>query len=210
MKFNFVYIYRKQLAKVIAIILFIAITFVVYYVKKDESRDSWSLVAENDGNTASDEHEIQGGEAALHIIVDIDGEVLKPSVYILPLDSRIYEAVEAAGGLTDDADTRHINLAAPLEDGTKLYIPSKKQDEEKVESRYFIESSTQSSSDLINLNKADSSLLQQLPRIGPSTAEKILCYRNEYGGFKTKEELMNVSGIGQKTYESLKNLITVE
>ncbi len=210
MIFKFFYIHKKQLAKVIALVIFIAIIFAVYFVKNAEKEDDWSLVSADVEKSGID---IQNSEESIDIIVDVDGEIVNPSVYILPFGSRIYEAIKEAGGLTVDADTRHINLAAVLEDGTKLYIPTKKQEEDiskAIESHYFISTEGSSDGNLINLNNADSSSLQQLPRIGPSTAEKIISYRKEYGRFKTKEELMNVSGIGEKTYESLKNLVTVE
>ncbi|HPO04183.1 MAG TPA: helix-hairpin-helix domain-containing protein [Bacillota bacterium] len=158
------------------------------------------------------------------IVVDVSGEVRDPSVYLLPNGSRVYEAVEAAGGLTAEADTRNTNLAAPLKDGTKLYIPSRKDldAEQKATgelpgSRYINSgeainnaSITSLKNGLININTADSAELQKLTGIGPVTAGKIIAYRNEFGSFKTTEELLNVNGIGEKTFARLKNNIVTE
>lgn len=156
------------------------------------------------------------------IVVDVAGEVSEPAVYVLPIGTRIYQAIEAAGGLTKDADTSSTNLAAVLSDATKLYIPSKKEIRmietktgEKASDPYIGGSTATTSKNdtattLVNLNTATSAQLQELPGVGPSTADKILSYRKEYGSFKTKEELMNVSGIGEKTFDKLKDSITVE
>lgn len=146
------------------------------------------------------ENSSNGGE----VIVDIAGEVVKPDVYVLPNGSRLYEAIEMAGGLTEAADTRNTNLAECIIDGTKIYIPTEKEAEEEIKKSFELKCG------LININSADSSELQKLTGVGPSTAEKIITYRNEYGRFKSIEELKNVNGIGDKTFAKLKNLIVVE
>ncbi len=138
------------------------------------------------------------------LVVDIAGQVVNPAVYILPAGSRLYEAIEMAGGLTEAADTRNTNLAEFVLDSSKIYIPSEKELELEVTK------ALEEKSGLININTADSSQLQRLTGVGPSTAEKIINYRKEYGGFKTIEDIKNVSGIGEKTFEKLKNLIVVE
>lgn len=224
MNFRFINLQNRQLIKVIAVILLIGITLVVFCVKKSEENEGWISVSKE----ASEEAEGSGSaettasaEQDVQIIVDIAGQVEKPSVYILPAGSRVYEGIEAAGGLTEKADTRFLNLAASLADGTKLYIPSEEEAKETENavpekekssggSSFYMDMGVSAGDSLINLNTADSSELQKLPRIGPATAEKIIAYRKEFGKFKQKEELMNVSGIGEKTFESLKNLITVE
>ena len=126
--------------------------------------------------------------------------------------------------MTEHADTRNTNLAAPLTDGMKLYIPSKKdvaaeqkRTGESPGSRYIngntalqAGSSSGTENRLININTAGSEELQKLTGVGPSTAGKIIAYRNEFGKFNKIEELMNVSGIGEKTFAKLKNAITTE
>jgi competence protein ComEA len=214
---------RKLLYKVITGVIFLVITFAVFVIKNNNSNDDWYTASKEN----STEETVSGSgiensndKSMENIVVDIAGEVNQPSVYILPQGSRVYEGIDAAGGLTNEADTRTINLAAELSDGIKLYIPSKDEvdvmenrGEVPIENNTFgintnVSSSTSNS--IININTASKEELQKLPRIGPSMAEKIISYRNEYGRFKKKEELKNVSGIGEKTYEKLMNMITVE
>jgi len=154
------------------------------------------------------------------IVVHITGAVKKEGVYTLNENSRITDAVNEAGGLTDDADMSKINLAYVLEDGVKIKIPSKndKEDEsvneETTELEEIVEniseSNTESENSIININKATQTELESLPGIGPSIALKIINYRNENGKFSSIEDLKNVSGIGESKYENIKNLISVK
>lgn len=149
-----------------------------------------------------------------YIIVDISGEVVNPMVIELPAGSRIQDAISGAGGLTKNADISTVNRAEKLEDGTKILIPSKNET-----SNGNISSSESSSgsastnikenNNRVNINKADSEELRTLDGVGPAMAERIITYRNENGSFKTIEDLKNVSGIGDKTFEKLKNNICV-
>lgn len=144
------------------------------------------------------------------IVIDVAGEVVNPSIYMLPEGSRIYQAIDAAGGLSSKADTSLVNLAAVLYDGTKLYIPKKNEQATVIQtSGSSGPASVPGEPGLINLNTADSTELQKLSGVGPATAEKILTYRREYGGFNKIEDLMNVSGIGEKTFAKLKSQICV-
>jgi competence protein ComEA len=154
--------------------------------------------------------EIESGE----IIVDVGGAVVTPGVYTLVSGSRVFEAIESAGGLTDEADTKDINQAAEMADGDRIYVPSHKE----VKDGYVggSDSGLQASSGSIpggsskvNINTADSTGLQVLSGVGPATAEKIIDYRNSNGKFTSIEKLKNVSGIGEKTYLKLKDHICV-
>ena len=121
---------------------------------------------------------------------------------MLPEGSRAWEAVEAAGGLADEAWEAAVNLAAVLQDGEKLYIPAMGESvAEEIE---------QADSGLINLNTADSDRLQTLPGIGESRAADILSYREKSGGFRSVEEIMQVPGIKESIYEKIKDRITVD
>lgn len=149
-----------------------------------------------------------------YIIVDISGEVVNPMVIELPAGSRIQDAISGAGGLTKNADISTVNRAEKLEDGTKILIPSKNETSDGNISSS--ESSSDSAStnnnknnNRVNINKADSEELRTLDGVGPAMAERIITYRNENGSFKTIEDLKNVSGIGDKTFEKLKNNICV-
>jgi competence protein ComEA len=197
----------------------------------EEMRQSSDVITVDENYISQDSEELDSNTSGTAvdkstfkdtIIVEIAGEVIRPSVYVLPSGSRIYQGIEAAGGLNEQADTRDTNLAASMTDGMKVYIPSKKEVEEiekntgSTAGDGYIGGSTASTATStsktlqINLNNADKNQLQQLTGVGPATAEKIINYRTEYGPFKRKEELMNVSGIGEKTYEKLKDFITVE
>lgn len=138
--------------------------------------------------------------------VDISGCVKKPGIYKIERDTRLFQVIELAGGLTKNADYDGFNQAEHIQDGDKIIIPSKESGEENSASS----GSAPSSSDgKININRADSTELQEIPGVGPSTAEKIISYREEHGRFRSKEELMEISGIGEKTYEKMKDKITI-
>lgn len=141
------------------------------------------------------------------VIVHITGAVPRPGVYALPQGARIQDAVSAAGGFLAEAEKEGINLAALLEDGEQLEIP-------------YIEGASPvlttpvpevitSTTELIDINTASSAELESLPGIGPTTAGKIIAYREQNGPFVRKEDIINVSGIGPGTYERIKDLITV-
>ena len=141
------------------------------------------------------------------VIVHITGAVPRPGVYALPEGSRVQDAIAAAGGFLAEAERTDINLAALLVDGEKLDIP-------------FIEGGSPvlatpgptviaATTELIDINTASQSELETLPGIGPTTAQKIIEYREQNGAFVSIEELINVSGIGPGLYERIKDLITV-
>ncbi len=143
------------------------------------------------------------------IIVDISGAVNHPGVYELPIGSRVQDAIEAAGGLQPEAFTESLNLAAPLYDGSKVLIPVLPQVvEQPDEGGTPLESQPQTIFP-ININTATLEQLIELPGIGEVKAQAIIDYRNANGPFTNPEQIMNVRGIGQATYEAIKDLITV-
>ena len=143
----------------------------------------------------------------------IDGCVNKPGVYPFKKEDRIKDIVEIAGGFTKDADKKSVNLAMKLKDEMKIYIPSKsetsKAQNNDTENSQIVTIKDSNSGNLVNINTADSNKLQTLPGIGPSKAKKIIEFR-EKNQFKKIEEIKNVDGIGDKTFESLKSLITID
>jgi competence protein ComEA len=155
------------------------------------------------------------------IRVFVNGQVAAPAVYELPPQSIVEQAVEAAGGFTAEANTAMVNLAQALNDGAQVYIPAL---DEVVDGPVTVvrdaASSTTSSDDAsggttgagqpININTATAAELDELPGIGPSTAQKILDHRNENGPFATIEAIMDVSGIGEAKFDQIRELITVE
>lgn len=146
-----------------------------------------------------------GVQETATIFVDIGGAVKTPMLAELPEDSRVEDAITAAGGLTEESDLSGINRAEFLEDGQKIYIPSLEED--NGDGADF--SKWEESSAKVNINTADSTTLQTLNGVGPATAEKIIDYRNDNGRFRRLEDLKNVSGIGDKTYDKLKDDITI-
>lgn len=139
----------------------------------------------------------------------VTGGVNSPGVYQIPVESRISDAISAAGGFNANAATDVLNLAEKVSDGQKIYVPL---NNENQISQSDINSKSQAKTEpqnLININIADSDLLSTLPGIGLIKAEDIIAYRNVYGPFLSVDELMNVNGIGPANYEKIKDLVTL-
>lgn len=147
--------------------------------------------------------------------VHVIGAVLRPGLYAFVDGSRVQDAITAAGGLMSDANLEGINLAAALEDGQQLIIPSGGGGVAAAEptAGFRVLPSTDStatpSGDLVNINTASAEVLAELPGIGPTTAQRIVDYRTENGPFVRIEDLTNVAGIGPATFDSIRTLITV-
>ncbi len=154
-------------------------------------------------------------EAAVpqEIIVDVKGAVMAPGVYTLSTHHRVIDAVEKAGGFNQEAEQKAVNLAKVLEDQMVIYIP--KAGEEGVQLSPLNEAAVnsaepaESGGGLVNINQAEKEVLMTLKGIGNSKADSILSYREENGSFQTIEDIKNVSGIGEATFENLKDSITV-
>lgn len=147
------------------------------------------------------------------IVVYVCGEVQKEGVVTLPVGSRIYQAIEMAGGVTEEAEASWLNLAEVLTDGVRIYVPGK---EEVSEGKLAIPEGTgnstgisEASDGLVNLNQASKEELMTLPGIGEAKAEAILQYRTEHGTFSSIDEIKNISGIKDGVFEKIKDKITV-
>lgn len=145
------------------------------------------------------------------ILVDVKGAVKAPGVYSLLLDDRVIDAITIAGGYTAEADSTHINHAQKLVDEMVIYVPKIGEDisGEQVTTVSSSAASGQASSGKLNLNAATEAELTTLPGIGPAKAQAILEYREQNGRFKSVDDLKNVSGIGEKTFEKLKEFIEI-
>ena len=141
----------------------------------------------------------------VEITVHLIGAVNKPGIYHLPEGSRVYELLELAGGVSLEADQQSINQARPLFDGEQVYIAAAETGAEPGERV----TATEHSSGKININTAGAAELTTLPGIGDVRAGQIVAHREKNGYFKDPRELMDVSGIGGKIYETLADLITV-
>lgn len=141
------------------------------------------------------------------VIVYITGAVPRPGVYALPQGARVQDAISAAGGFLAEAEKSQINLARLLEDGEKLDIAYIEGASPVIPTPG--EEIIASTTELIDINTASQAELESLPGIGPTTARKIIEYRETNGPFINAEDIINVSGIGPGTYERIKDLITV-
>lgn len=134
------------------------------------------------------------------IYVHVAGSVKSPGIYQLDSGTRVYDAVLAAGGFTAKANQASVNMARALNDGEQLIISS-------GNGSVIPQGNVVSS--LISLNQASSSQLEDLPGVGPALAGRIVDWRTANGGFKAKEDLLNVAGIGDKLFASVKDLVTL-
>lgn len=189
---------NKDLLIKVAVTAFVVIAaFFVFVMKSDNDPGEEVIETETLNNITE--------EASAVIYVDIGGEVNNPMLAQLKDGSRVDDAIKAAGGTTENADLTDINRAAFVEDGEKIYIPAKPEFEESADGNY-----TQVYSDgKININTADAVELQELDGVGPATADKIIEYREQNGRFSSAEDIKNVSGIGEKTFEKMKDDIKV-
>ncbi|WP_051258417.1 helix-hairpin-helix domain-containing protein [Atopococcus tabaci] len=199
-----------------AVVAFIGLLFIGLQLLSKENMDEEQMVhllesmyAESSETITEEEDEAeentQDEESVL--FVDIKGEVKEPGVYEMQEGDRIQDVVQKAGGFTSEADETMINLALRLTDQMMVYIP-RIGEETNIPVLPQL-SSEDDASKKVNLNTADVSELTTLNGIGEKKAEKIIQYREENGSFKTIEDLKSVSGIGDKTFESLKEFISV-
>lgn len=198
------------------IVFLIIIVSGVFYINRDSSKDTvvTSSVLEDKTQLGTNESVSEGEEqedSEEEIGVYICGAVKNPGVYTLKKDTRLADALSLAGGTIPEADLDRINLAKKLTDEEKVYIPKKgeKIEEEQVTGTSSMNQGT-SISGKVNINTATTAELDTLPGIGPSYAQRIIDYRNKNGGFKDIEEVKNVSGIGDKRFENIKDMITVD
>ncbi|MGM0874337.1 MAG: helix-hairpin-helix domain-containing protein [Bacillota bacterium] len=194
-------------------ILVALISYYYYYFIKDssssvliranEEEEPLVLAGKEEPFTETTEEEID--ESTL--VIDIKGAIVHPGVYEMQSGARVHQLIKEAGGLNDDADELAINLAAPLEDGMVIYIPKKG---EIKENPLTMPTGQEENQEKVNINLATSDELQTLTGIGPSKAEAIITYREENGPFKAPEGLLEVSGIGEKSLEKMKEEITIK
>ena len=143
------------------------------------------------------------------ITVDVKGAVKSPGIYDLPVGSRVHDAVQKAGGLTEEADSKSLNLAQKISDEALVYVPTKGEEAASQQATSGTSPST-SKDKKVNLNKASLEELKQVKGLGGKRAQDIIDHREANGKFKSVDELKKVSGIGAKTIEKLKDYVTVD
>ena len=227
--------------KIILVILIFVVTGIIfimlynYFYKTDEALDTLMNLSENEVN--GEEVGIENSnnnkdtksladrigfakDSKDYIEIHMIGEVNKPGVVKLEKGSRIIDAIEEAGGYTENADLSKINLAYILDDGIQVSVPNFNSGENEtlirsdagddvISSMEGTGGNNSNGSLKVNLNTATKEKLETLPGIGSSTATRIIEYRNTNGDFSSIEEIKNVSGIGDAKYENLKNYIYV-
>ena len=213
---------KKQKIIISIVIIIIFALFLIYVYQNLYVDDSEIILSNNINDVTLNTNEIEVKEEKNNeekVVVHVIGEVNNPGVVTLPEGSRIIDAINKAGGKTEEADLSKINLAFIVEDGTQIYIPRINENLNEVNLisdgagiGVIINDSNLEENELevkVNINTANKEKLETLPGIGETTAQKIIDYREANGKFKTIEDIKNVSGIGEAKYESLKDKITV-
>ena len=159
--------------------------------------------------SAEAENESMGSIVTSDVYVHVSGAVKEPGLVKLAEGSRVADAVDAAGGMTKKADEESINLARIVNDGEHIQVSEIGSTTTAETPAPSAQSELQNQTGLININNATEQELQNLPGIGPATASKIVEYRTSYGPFSQIEDITNVSGIGEKKFESIAGLICV-
>lgn len=194
-----------------AVLLFSAVIFTGCGKEKAETTLSLEYALESNPAVAktscqdetSQEMILQPEEKQQTVFIYVCGAVNEPGVVELPDGCRAADAVREAGGMTEEADTAYVNLAARLQDGEKLFIPTVR------EAEALSQQQEAENAGVVNLNTADSTALCSLPGIGESRAADIIAYREQNGPFASKEDIMKVPGIKTGAYEKIKDKITV-
>lgn len=209
---------KQKTILIIISISILSILFIYIFKNLNESENSDEIILNNDTNeTIESEEKIGILNTKAKVVVHVIGEVNNPGVVTLDEGSRIIDAINSAGGKTEEADLSKINLAYIIEDGTQIYIPRINENMNNVElissdaGQEVIMSNLEAEEvkTKVNINTANKEKLETLPGIGETTAQKIIEYREQNGKFKTIEDIQNVPGIGEAKYNSLKDKITV-
>jgi len=179
----------------IGLILFLSILVFInaFYYYKDKKSNEITIIKSNTAIEEKKDSEIK---------VYICGEVKKPGVYTLKDGDRLYKLLQMCGGFTENASKEKLNLAMKLKDEDYIYVPSKLDMQVNQPLDNFQQTK-------VNINTASLEELKSLPRIGDALAQRIIEYRQKNGPFKRIEDIKNVSGIGDKMFENIKDKITV-
>lgn len=210
----------KQKTAIIIAGIFVVGIFIFYMTTKtNNNTNDYSIVNEAIQDKADeDEKQEEKKEEPKEIVIHISGAVQNEGIVKLEEGGRIADAIQAAGGMTSEADLTSVNLAYLLKDGQKIYIPKISDTEEEIPVNnaipvnVIVGNGTEESSNSntkININTATVSELTKISGVGEKTAMKIVEHREANGKFKTIEDIKSVSGIGDAKYESIKEYICV-
>ena len=216
----------RRLCRLIGVLVLVAMAGVLYWYMRvydpvDDVviMDSSAEFAEDNEQQNSDENaeeESEDSEESIEepvmLAIHVSGAVKNPDkVYYLEDGKRVADAVEAAGGIVKEADLSQLNLARKLQDGERIYVPHEGEEiqGESTAGGIMQDIVENQEKPLTNINLASTIELMELPGIGQTYAERIVEYREANGGFQDIEEIKNVSGIGDSTFEKIKDRITV-
>lgn len=185
----------------------------VSFERSDEASASDVRAAGDASPDDADESSAKNSSSA-EVYIDVDGAVVRPGVYRLKDGARVSQAIDAAGGLTPEADVTGLNRASKVADGQKIYVPKVGEQQavaagDGVDGGAATTPGAGSSSGLVNINTASAAELQTLSGIGPSMAQSIIDERTQNGAFASVDDLMRVSGIGEKKLAKIKDCICV-
>ena len=208
---------KKQKIIVIGVFIFIIAIIGYYFYLQYQTMDLNIEEKEKLNEIETIEEEEKEEDLEENIIIHISGAVINEGIVNVKEGARISDVIEKAGGLRENASLRNVNLAYMVEDGQKIYIPTK-EEEAEIENEYTIIEEGNNTGNMknegdeeekVNINKATQTELEQLPGIGSATALKIIQYREENGEFKTIEDIKNVNGIGDSKFNNIKEFIEI-
>lgn len=211
------------------VILMMIIAGVMVYLFGDKKEEVVEEVIKEEVAVVEPKEEVLEEEKEESITIDIKGEVKTPGVYELPLNSRVIDAINISGGLTNKADTSDINLSKILKDENVIVISNKYSNQTTkytkketlvvnnastskdnvVSSSNSSDTNTNKTNDKVSINTATKEQLMNLNGIGESKANDIIAYRNQNGLFKSIEDIKKISGIGDKLFDKIKDHITI-
>ncbi|MDN3076876.1 helix-hairpin-helix domain-containing protein [Enterococcus faecalis] len=194
-----------------SIVILITLLVGIYLMVNKEPRVDTTMWEETSLTTTAEvATDATKERAETMIYVDIKGAVKVPGIYQLKNQQRIWDALALAGGVSEEADTTQVNYAQKVKDQMIIYVPKKGEPvPQSLETLQESATAQQNQEEKINLNTATEAELQTISGIGAKKAQEIIRFRDEQGPFKTVEELKNVPGIGEKTVERLKDMLTV-
>ncbi|AIC94034.1 helix-hairpin-helix domain-containing protein [Shouchella lehensis] len=199
--------YVKQQYLLIVIIVGVVMMLIFFLFNRSDTKANGEDAFETDSFKTMDLEEDLIDDVPLVLMVDVKGAVKLPGVYTFTEGDRIDDAIKRAGGFTEDAEEIHVNLALKLLDEQVIYVPE--MGEAPVEIEQYWKEAGDGESGKVNLNTATIEELQGLTGIGPAKAASIVSHREEHGPYQTIDDLKNVSGIGEKSFDSLKDFIEV-
>lgn len=209
----------KEYWKIMLLVVCALIAGGIFYIFTNSPKSAENLSVENLSSSSTksslSKFNSSSEKNKNEIMVDLKGAVAKPNVYQISSDERLVDLIRQAGGFTDQADQKSINLSAKLKDEEVIYVPKvgESSSSESTDSPTGSSVSNQvstTSGPKVNINKADLTELQKLTGIGQKKAQDIIDFRMKNGDFKSIEDLGKVSGFGDKTLEKLKDEISID